>query len=145
MQESGYDYIKFSEFNSSMSNKLFCTFVKKEGINDLLSEIQSTYTIMYNKIFILHAPELDEYVVTYNVDFGNVNSFLDNSILVHRKKESNTLYTINGLNELIKQENNGYLNKNYRINWKDHTNSILLTKENGLRKVSTKLYKIIEI
>ena len=33
----------------------------------------------------------------YNVDQGNVHTIPDNTILVHRKKESNTLYTINAL------------------------------------------------
>jgi|TARA_B110000908_G_scaffold152212_1_gene187654 hypothetical protein len=82
---------------------------------------------------------------TYNVDFGNVGEFLENTILVHRKKETNTLYTINALNTLIKSLNDGRLDTTYRVNWQDYRNSILLTKGPELRQVSTKLHKIIEI
>ena len=63
------------------------------------------YTIIYNKLFVLEIVGKDEYVITYNVDQGNVQTIPDNTILVHRKKESNTLYTINALNELIKKNN----------------------------------------
>jgi hypothetical protein len=40
-----------------------------------------------------------------------------NTILLHRKKETNSLYTINALNTLIKSLNNGFLDKNYMVDW----------------------------
>ena len=82
---------------------------------------------------------------TYNVDFGNVGAFMENTILVHRKKDSNTLYTINALNTLIKELNGGVLDTTYRINWPDYRNCILLTKGPALKRVNTKLFKIIEV
>ena len=94
---------------------------------------------------MLYSKSQDEYICTYNVDFGNVGTFLDNTILVHRKKESNTLYTINALNTLIKELNGGVLDTTYRINWPDYRNCILLTKGPELKRVNTKLYKIIEL
>jgi hypothetical protein len=39
-----------------------------------------------------------------------------NTILVHRKKETNTLYTINALNELIKKLNGGVVDIAYKVN-----------------------------
>ena len=47
---------------------------------------------MYNKIFVLHIKSNDEYVCTYNIDQANLDSLPQNTILVHRKKESNTLW-----------------------------------------------------
>jgi len=131
--------------NDDMSNKLFCTFSTQEGLEDVLSSIQERYKIIYNKIFVLYSKSQDEYICTYNVDFGNVSAFLDNTILVHRKKETNTLYTINALNTLIKQLNGGQLDTSYRINWSDYRNCVLLTKGPELKRVNTKLYKIIEL
>ena len=81
--------------NDDMSNKLFCTFSTEEGLEDVLTSIQEKYRIIYNKIFVLYSKSQNEYICTYNVDFGNVSTFLENTILVHRKKETNTLYTIN--------------------------------------------------
>ena len=87
----------------------------------------------------------NEYVITYNVDQGNVNTIPENTILVHRKKETNTLYTINALNELIKKLNDGVVDMSYRVNWLHYRNSILLTQHNELKQLNTKVFKIIEL
>ena len=82
---------------------------------------------------------------TYNLDAGNSSdSPLPNTILLHRKKESNTLYTINALNTLIKTLNKGVLDTKYIVNWHDYKNSILLTNGPDLRKLDTSIYKIID-
>ena len=141
-----FDYdIEPIYFNEDMSNKLFCTFATEETLDSVLELIQDKYKIIYNKIFVLYSKSQDEYICTYNVDFGNVGSFIDNTILVHRKKESNTLYTINALNTLIKELNNGQLDSNYRVNWKDFRNCVLLTKGPELKRINTKLFRIIEL
>ena len=131
--------------NEDMSNKLFCTFSTEETLDDVLTSIREKYRIVYNKIFVLYSKSQNEYICTYNVDFGNVSTFFDNTILVHRKKETNTLYTINALNTLIKDLNGGVLDTSYRINWPDYRNCVLLTKGPELKRVNTKLYKIIEL
>lgn len=131
--------------NDDMSNKLFCTFATEDTLQGVLATIQERYRIIYNKIFVLYSKSQDEYICTYNVDFGNVGNFIDNTILVHRKKESNTLYTINALNTLIKELNEGVLDTSYRINWSDYRNCILLTKGPELKRVNTKLFRIIEL
>ena len=128
-----------------MNNKLFCTFTSFENLDRLVEYLQSQYTIMYNKMFVLHIKSNDEYVVTYNVDQGNVSSIPENTILVHRKKDSNTLYTINALNELIKGLNGGIVDSRYRVNWQHYRNTILLTQQNELKELKTKIHKIIEL
>lgn len=128
-----------------VNNRLLCTFVNLEGLDGLIKEVSKTYDIMYNKIFVLHVINTGEYVITYNIDQGNVNIIPANTILVHRKKESNTLYTINALNELIKSLNRGILDSSYRINWPDYNNSILLTQHNELKTLSTKIHKIVDL
>ena len=131
--------------NDDMSNKLFCTFATEDTLEGVLATIKERYRIIYNKIFVLYSKSQDEYICTYNVDFGNVGNFIDNTILVHRKKESNTLYTINALNTLIKELNGGVLDTSYRINWSDFRNCVLLTKGPELKRVNTKLFRIIEL
>tara|TARA_B100001113_G_C20992592_1_gene571205 strand:- start:208 stop:663 length:456 start_codon:yes stop_codon:yes gene_type:complete len=131
--------------NDDMSNKLFCTFSTEESLDDVLTSIKEKYRIVYNKIFVLYSKSQNEYICTYNVDFGNVSTFLENTILVHRKKETNTLYTINALNTLIKELNNGQLDSSYKVNWADYRNCILLTKGPELKRINTKLFNIIEL
>lgn len=125
-------------------NKLFCTFSNEDKLESTLETIQSQYKILFNKIFVLYIKSTNEYVCTYNVDSVNItNALLDNTILLHRKKESNTLYTINALNDLIKSLNAGVLDTSYIINWDEYKNCILLTHSGDLRKLDTKIFKII--
>ena len=130
---------------SDLNNKLFCTFVKSEEIESKVKELSTTYNIMYNKMFVLYIKSNDEYVITYNVDQGNVSEIPTNTILVHRKKETNTLYTINALNELIKKLNGGVIDTKFPINWQHYRNCILLTQHNELKQLNTKIHKIIEL
>jgi hypothetical protein len=130
-----------------LANKLFATFSKKEDIEQTIDVITSRYAILFNKIFILESKNSDEFVCTYNIDPGNLStmSVLPNTILLHRKKESNTLYTINALNTLIKTLNNGYADPNYKVNWNDYHNTILLTNGPDLRKLETTIHKIVNL
>jgi hypothetical protein len=139
-----YDYnVTFDSL--LMNNRLFCTFSSLDDLDSLISGLTSRYTIMYNKMFVLHIKSNNEYVVTYNVDQGNINDIPDNTILVHRKKDSNTLYTINALNELIKKLNGGVVDTNYPVNWQHYKNCILLTQHNEIKQLNTKIFKIIEL
>jgi hypothetical protein len=94
---------------------------------------------------VLFVKSTNEYVITYNVDQGNVNNIPLNTILVHRKKETNTLYTINALNDLIKKLNGGVVDVAFRVNWQHYQNCILLTQNGDLKQLNTKVYKIVEL
>lgn len=137
---------EFPLFDYNMSNKLFCTFSTKDDLDQTLASIQNQYKILFDKIFILYIKSTEEYVFTYNVDHNNMsNVILGNTILLHRKKESNTLYTINALNDLIKSLNGGVLDTSFPIDWKEYQNCILLTHSGDLKKLDTKIYKIINL
>ena len=127
-----------------LKNKLFCTFSPKDKLEEVLDTIKSEYTIMYGKIFVLESQESDEFLCTYNIEVqGGTTRVLPNTILLHRKKETNTLYTINSLNLLIKSLNEGVLDTSFRIEWQNYKNTVLLTQGEDLRKLSTKIYKIV--
>jgi hypothetical protein len=140
-----YDVIVDIENLKDLNNKLFCTFTNLESLDTLVSELSSKYSIIYNKMFVLEIVGKNEYVVTYNVEQGNVNEIPENTILVHRKKDSNTLYTINALNELIKKLNGGVVDTKFPIDWNHYRNCILLTQHNELNQLNTKIHKIIEL
>ena len=139
-----YDFDSYVDL-TSMNNRLFCTFTTLDELDTLVEQLSSRYIIMYNKMFALQVKSNNEYVVTYNVDQGNVNDIPENTILVHRKEESNTLYTINALNELIKKLNNGVVDTKFPINWQHYRNCILLTQHNEIKQLNTKIHKIIEL
>ena len=130
-----------------MNNRLYCTFVEPNEINEISKKIQSSYKVLFDKIFVLESLDGEKIMLTYNVDLGNTNGefAIGNTILVHRKKQTNTLYTINALNELIKSLNNGVLDKSYSINWNDYKNCILLVQAEGFKKIDTKIQEIINL
>lgn len=129
-----------------LANKLFCTFTVEQGLDGTLDEISSKYQILFNKIFVLYIESTNEYVCTYNVDSFNITDYiLPNTILLHRKKESNTLYTINALNNLIKSLNGGILDTSFKIDWQDYRNCILLTNGGDFKRLNTQIHKIINL
>jgi len=130
---------------TDLDNKLLCTFVDQENLDALISNIVDSYSIKYNKIFALHIKSTGEYALTYNIDQGNISYIPAGTILVHRNKATNTLYTINALNELIKSLNGGIVDTSYRIDWQHYKNCILLTQEGQFKQLNTKISRIIEL
>ena len=130
-----------------MNNRLYCTFTNAHDVEETLNDIQSSYVILFNKIFILESLDGEKIMLTYNVDMNNSSSesMVDNTILVHRKKQTNTLYTINALNEVIKSLNNGVLDKRFPINWDSYKNCILLIQTDGFNKIDTKIKEIVNL
>ena len=128
-----------------MNNKLYCTFLQDEGVDEVVSRILEEHDILFNKIFVLVSLDDDRIMLTYNIDGPVYNLHLPNTILVHRKKQTNTLYTINALNEVIKYLNDGILDTSYQVDWSRFRNSILLTRPGGFKKIRTRLKDIIEV
>ena len=130
-----------------MNNRLYCTFTSVDDIEIIINKIQSSYVILFDKIFVLESLDGEKIMLTYNVDMNNSSSesMVDNTILVHRKKQTNTLYTINALNEVIKSLNNGVLDKSFAVNWNDYRNCILLIQTEGFNRIDTKIKEIINL
>jgi len=129
-----------------MQTQLLCTFTKRDELQPILEKIRQTYTIVYNYIYVLQIKSnLDELYITYNIDTQyKPTAPLKDTILVHRKKQSNTLYTINALNELVKEENGGKLDKSFEIDWEKFRNTIIVTNTEGTKKLSTRIFEVIE-
>ena len=129
-----------------MNTQLLCTFTTKDRLQQTLQDIREVYVIVYNYIYVLQdKSNLDELFVTYNINTDyRPQQPLDDTILIHRKKESNTLYTINALNQLVKEENGGILDKSFMIDWQKFRNSIILTNTEGTKRIQTRIFEVIE-
>jgi|TARA_Y100000310_G_C20674975_1_gene812486 hypothetical protein len=131
-----------------MKTQLLCTFTTKNDFENTIESIKENYIIAFNKIYVLQNEDQPlDLICTYNVE---INEDLDynlvpNTISLHRKKHTNTLYTINGLNEAIKDLNNGVLDTSYKIPWENFKNVILVTNNKGLNRISTRIFRIIRI
>lgn len=141
----------YDEFNlpvaKDVANKLFTTFTRLEDIQYTIDKIVSNYTILYDKIFVLSIEDSVEYVCTYNVDQGNLSNvhIMENTILLHRQKHTNTLYSINAINILVMSLNDGKMDRDFKINWSDYRNSILLTRQGEFAKLNTKIHDIVNL
>ena len=63
------DFYEVSKLNTrDLNNKLFCTFTSEPELDNLLHKIQSSYDVMYRKIFILEIKENDGVFMRYLLD-----------------------------------------------------------------------------
>jgi|TARA_R100001079_G_C4440384_1_gene148546 hypothetical protein len=129
-----------------MRTQLLCTFTNNKVLSKTIDKIVDAYDILYNKIFVLkNADDVRELMCTYNIDANGDVKILPDTISLHRKKQTNTLYTINALNECIKICNNGVLDTSFQLEWESYRDSILLTNDSGLRRIDTEVQEIIYI
>ena len=130
-----------------MKTQLLCTFTQRDKLNHILELIILCNEVLYNKIYVFqNGNDYHQLICTYNVEYDAENHPEDipNTISLHRKKQSNTLYTINALNEVIRELNGGVLDKKFPVPWEKYQNSLLLTNDNGLNKIPTKIHSIVD-
>jgi len=130
-----------------MRTQLLCTFAKKNSLNEIIDIIISCNKVLFDKIYVFeNAQEPANLICTYNVEFEtDFMEGIPNTISLHRKKHTNTLYTINALNQIIVQLNNGVLDKRFPVPWKDYRNCILLYNDDKLVEIKTKIHKIVKV
>ena len=123
------------------NRQLLCTFCSSKNIDSVIKLIKKTYVDFNGKIFIFsNLKNPAEVYLTYNIT--NNISKLPNTILIHRKKEFNTLYTINSLNQLIRDENGGVLDKKYIVQWDLYRDSLIINGDVSVNIIELKLLQI---
>ena len=131
-----------------MRTQLLATFTTKEHLDDTVDSIQEAYKIVFNKIYVLQNEDnVNELICTYNVDTKEAVDYnkVSGTISLHRKKHTNTLYTINALNEVVANLNNGVIDSKFVVPWENFKNMLMVTNSEGLNKISTRIYKIISM
>lgn len=122
--------------------QLLCTFSSANTYRQDIDELEKFYTIDGGKIYILkHLDNLAEIFLTYNV-IKNGGKHFPRTISVHRKKDYNILYSINALNELIKEENNGVFSQTHQLDWSRYSDSIIVVNGGKIKVMPTKLLKV---
>lgn len=127
--------------------QLLCTFTTVGGLEETIDAIKNTYKLMFDKIYLLeNVDDTAQLILTYNVAKTDSLKLTPppSTISVHRKKHTNTIYTINAINKLIEQKNGGKLDTSYRIEWSELQNMVLVTAYGKLKTVNTRLLKIVD-
>ena len=131
-----------------MKTQLLASFTTKEHLEDTIDSIKESYTIVFNKIYVLQNEDnTDELICTYNVDTKEAVDYnkVKGTISLHRKKHTNTLYTINALNEVVANLNNGVIDSKFVVPWENFKNMLMVTNSDGLNKINTRIFKIISV
>ena len=133
---------------------LLATFCKSRDVKDIINLISDSFEIVGGKIFVLQ-DESDRHkkILTYNIVKEEIvfSDVIKNTISLHRKKETNTLYTLNALNEVVMDQNGGQLDPQFSVDWEPHRNTLLVTykdDETGdqiLRRIETRLINIVNL
>tara|TARA_A100001391_G_scaffold121893_1_gene83139 strand:- start:4 stop:435 length:432 start_codon:yes stop_codon:yes gene_type:complete len=130
---------------------LLASFVPTNDEDRILAEVEhiaATVDLTNNLIFLLGIPEdPDRKIITYNayLERGKpLNSRLF-TMRVHRKKNSNTLYTINALNKAVALEHDGQTGRHLKLNWDNYRNSIMLLTDQELKVYNVEVIKIYKI
>jgi|TARA_R110000851_G_scaffold106389_7_gene225477 pyoverdine/dityrosine biosynthesis protein Dit1 len=132
---------------------LLATFCKARNVRVTIDLIADSFEVVSSKVFVLQ-DESDRYkkILTYNIvkDETVFSDVIKNTISLHRKKEVNSLYTLNALNEVVKIQNNGVLDSKFSVEWEDYRNTLLVTYkeddgEQKLRRINTRLISVVNI
>lgn len=131
-----------------MGNKhvLLASFVDPHDIDEAYDSIEKHAGVRKSNIFVFRSLSISDLIFTYNVDMEKknirFNQIWPDTIAIHRKKETNTLFSINAMNELIKEENNGQLIMSHKIDWEKYRNCFLLFRNGSLSIFELELIKL---
>jgi hypothetical protein len=124
--------------------QLLCTFANNVTYNACIEDIKRRYDLVDKKIFVfVNEKKMSELYLTFNILKGIRPDKQPNTISIHRKKQTNTLYTLNAMNKLIADENNGTFDRNFQLNWGLYTDCLILTNDVGVKIVPLKLFSIV--
>ena len=75
-----------------MRTQLLCTFTRVPKLNEIIDVIVSCNDILFDKIYVFsNQNDPTQLMCTYNVEFmDNFEENIENTISLHRKKQSNT-------------------------------------------------------
>lgn len=125
--------------------QLLCTFCKEEELEETIQKIVRCYEIAFDAIYVLeNVDDEGSLCCTYNIvsEAEIKGSIPLSTISLHRKKQTNTLYTINALNKLVEEQNDGQADKNFQVDWTELRNMILVTQYGHLKRINTQIQEI---
>ena len=120
----------------------------EQKIQEEVEFIVNNIEITNNLIFLLQDTENPEKkIITYNAVVEKGKPFNPRlfTMRMHRKKQTNTLYTINALNAAVASQHEGKTGKDLKLDWTQYENSILLTAGKELKVHPVEVNKIFKI
>jgi hypothetical protein len=102
-----------------MKTQLLCTFTKRNRLYDTVSLIIECHDIVFNKIYVFsNEDDHHQLICTYNIPQDEDN---------------------------YREKNQGVLDKTFPIEWSEFQNTLLLVNDEGLNKIKTRIYTIVNV
>ena len=120
----------------------------EQKIQEEVEFIVNNIEITNNLIFLLEDKDNPEKkIITYNAVVEKGKPFNPRlfTMRMHRKKQTNTLYTINALNAAVASQHDGKTGRDLKLDWTQYENSILLTSGKELKAHPVEVSKIFKI
>ena len=127
------------------NRQLLCTFSTAIDFKKTIDEILAFYEVYNKRVFAFsNVKNPKEIFLTYNVlNMQRDAQKFPNTILIHRKKQTNTLYTLNAMNRLIEEEH-GSLDKTFVVSWNLYENSLIITGDISVRIIPLKIHSVVD-
>jgi|TARA_R110000824_G_scaffold190624_2_gene372188 hypothetical protein len=130
---------------------LLASFITSDSEEDILTEVENianTFYLSNNMIFLLKITDAPEKkIITYNalIEKGKPLNTRLFTMRVHRKKNTNTLYTINALNAAVAKDNNGETGKHLKLDWEQYRNSVMLLTGSELKTHPVEVLRVFKV
>lgn len=126
----------------------FLTTESEERENEEVQFIVDNLKLSNNYVFLLRSlKDPSKKIITYNAFVEKGQGFNPNlhTTRVHRKKQTNTLYTINALNLAVAKQHDGKTGKDLKLDWEEYRNCLLLSHEKQLQVHPVEVVKIFKL
>ena len=130
---------------------LLASFLNTESEDEVTAEVEfivNNIDLTNSFIFLLqNTDDPSKKILTYNAITEKGKSFNPRlyTMRIHRKKQTNTLYTINALNKAIAAQHDGKTGKDLKLDWSQYENCLLLTTGKNLEAHPIEVVKIFKI
>ena len=130
---------------------LLASFMTDPTEDQIMEEVQAIADLPHlssKHIFLFqHTNDSSRWMLTYNLflEHGQPYKARLYTIRLHRRKDTNTLYTINALNAAVREQHDGQIGKHLKIDWSVYPNSLLLAAGKKLQVHPVEVVKIFKI
>ena len=126
----------------------FITTNDEQQIQEEVQFIADNLNLTAPYIFLMqNATDPSKKILTYNAETEKGKSFNPRlyTMRLHRKKQTNSLYTINALNLALALEHDGASGRHLKLDWEKYQNTMLLTAGKKLQTYPVEVLKIFKI
>ena len=130
---------------------LLASFLSTDDESEIQKEVEfivNNIELTNNYIFLMRNVESpSKKILTYNAITEKGKSFNPRlyTMRVHRKKQTNTLYTINALNLAVAEQHGGKTGRELKLDWEQYRSCLLLTAGKKLAVHPIEVVKIFKI